>query len=100
MRGRCAICLNEFANGKAQPFSERGDLARLDECFHRYHLVCIYHDWFVERQKDVGKFGEEIAYELPEQKKCPICRRDVSTEEKEKIRGGREKKKELVDVYL
>jgi hypothetical protein len=50
LRGRCAVCLEDFLDEDhktVEKFSERQDLVRVDECFHKFHLKCIYRDWFM-----------------------------------------------------
>ena len=93
-KGRCAVCLENF-NGAAeeeQPeedepspdgegFSSRVDLVRIDKCFHRFHLLCVHRDWFMQRKAEKDQHGDTITYKLPEIKKCPICRREVEQEE-------------------
>lgn len=45
VRGRCSVCLESFCEDEAlietQTFTDRADLVRIDECFHRFHLVCL-----------------------------------------------------------
>jgi hypothetical protein len=83
--GRCAVCLESFCEeGKASEddrFTDRADLVRIDECFHRFHLICVYRDWFMERFKEKDEFGCELSYKISKHKKCPICRRQVTADE-------------------
>ena len=54
--------------------------------FHRFHLICVYRDWFMERVSDSGPArpsktstawrGHRLRAargRRPEDKKCPIC---------------------------
>ncbi len=81
--GRCPICLEEFneSNSGSLLFSERPDLVRVDKCYHRYHLKCLYRDWFMQRKIEKDEYGCDIVYKMPKKKKCPTCRRVVSEEE-------------------
>ena len=87
--GRCAICLENFCNEgedggggtESQTFTDRADLVRIDECFHRFHLICVWRDWYMERFKEKDEFGVELMYKPPKKKRCPICRRLVTKEE-------------------
>lgn len=69
LRGRCAICLENYIDEeqKAQTlkFSERQDLVRVDECFHKYHLKCLYRDWFMPRKVEKDEFGCDIVHKIP-----------------------------------
>ena len=68
-------------------FTERTDLVRIDKCFHRFHILCVYRDWYMERSTETDKFGNVITYEPPEIKRCPICRNPVSEEDIEHIKS-------------
>ena len=84
IKGRCAVCLEEFCQDKDQEddlFTDRVDLVRIGGCFHRFHLRCVHRDWFMPRKSEKDSYGAEIKFPLPEEKRCPICRKDV--EEKE-----------------
>mmetsp|Transcript_12881 Transcript_12881/g.19964 ORF Transcript_12881/g.19964 Transcript_12881/m.19964 type:complete len:125 (+) Transcript_12881:488-862(+) len=88
VKGRCAICLEEFCgegDDSSVGFSDRVDLIRVGNCFHRFHLLCVHRDWFMERKEEKDKFGDLIKFKLPEAKRCPICRRDVESQEKEYV---------------
>ena len=78
LRGRCLICLNGFCDeeefDEESTFTSRTDLVRIDECFHRFHLLCMYREWFMSRHIDKDEFGGNIVVELPEVKRCPVCR--------------------------
>lgn len=54
--GRCAICLEPFCDDESrimlEKFTDRPDLVRVNECFHRFHLICLHRDWFMERFKE------------------------------------------------
>lgn len=52
-------------------------MVRVDNCFHRFHILCVYRDWFMERATDKDEFGGILTYDLPELKKCPICRNEA-----------------------
>jgi hypothetical protein len=61
--GRCAVCLELFLDeGKISEdrFTDRADLVRIDQCYHRFHLICVYRDWFMERVKEKDEFGCEL----------------------------------------
>jgi len=91
LQGRCAICLQEFCEDEkeieTQTFTSRADLVRIDHCFHRFHLKCVWRDWFMERHKTKDSYGDTVEYKIPEVKRCPICRREVSPAEIEYIHG-------------
>ena len=59
--GRCAVCLEKFCEDDKklaeEKFTDRADLVRVDQCFHRFHLLCLYRDWFMERHKEKDEFG-------------------------------------------
>ena len=85
LRGRCSICLEPFAededeleNGK---FTDRKDLVRIDQCFHRFHLLCVFRYWFMKRHVETDEFGNKIEFSVPKKKKCPVCRRDAADED-------------------
>lgn len=83
-KGRCAVCLEPFCTDDAKKdelFTDRPDLIKIDNCFHRFHLICVYRDWFMQRKEEIDNFGCVIKYELPQVKKCPICRRQVEEPE-------------------
>jgi hypothetical protein len=69
-----------------QTFTDRSDLVRIDQCFHRFHLICVFREWFMDRKIETDEFGCKIVYPVPEQKRCPICRNEVSIEDLEDIR--------------
>lgn len=83
VEGRCAVCLEGFCEGKqvnlekTESFTDRVDLIRIDQCFHRFHLICVHRDWFMERAKETDQYGDVIQHTIPEFKRCPICRRKV-----------------------
>lgn len=66
-------------------FTSRIDLVRIDECFHRFHLVCVHRDWYMKRVTEKDEFGCEIQYKMPKKKKCAVCRREVGQSEMEYI---------------
>jgi hypothetical protein len=61
-------------------------LVRVDECFHRFHLICLFRDWFMTRVVERDEFGCDLVYKMPKHKKCPICRRKVTEQETSYIR--------------
>ena len=81
IRGRCAVCLENFAKEeKAEndvKFTERIDLTRMNDCYHKFHLICVHRDWFMQRFTEKDEYGGDINYTIPDVKKCPICRREV-----------------------
>lgn len=80
VKGRCAVCLEEFCKEEqeeTQSFTDRADLVKIDTCFHRFHLICVYRDWFMNRKSEIDSFGCVIEYSIPEIKRCAICRREV-----------------------
>lgn len=83
--GRCSVCLEKFCEDESklaeEKFTDRYDLVRVDECFHRFHLICLWRDWFMERNREKDEFGCEISYKMSKHKKCPICRRHVVQDE-------------------
>jgi hypothetical protein len=85
LRGKCAVCLEQFCDNEedlaTQKFTDRADFVRVDECFHRFHLICLYRDWFMTRRKEKDEFGGVVEYKPPESKRCPICRREVHKSE-------------------
>ncbi|CDW71736.1 e3 ubiquitin-protein ligase rnf25 [Stylonychia lemnae] len=88
--GRCAVCLEKFCEDQTklsiEKFTDRVDLVRVDQCFHRFHLICLYRDWYMTRVKEKDEFGCEIEYKPYEHKRCPICRRHVSQQELDYIK--------------
>ena len=65
VKGRCAVCLEQFCqerNDENEGFTERSDLVRVETCFHRFHLICVYRDWFMERKKEQDNFGCVIEF--------------------------------------
>ena len=50
-------------------------------------MLCVYRDWFMERATETDKFGNVITFDLPEVKKCPICRNEVSQEDIDHIQA-------------
>jgi len=68
-------------------FSEREDLCRISGCYHRFHKACLNNFWFVQLSDDKNEYGVVIHHKLAEQKKCPVCRIIVDTEEANKIVG-------------
>jgi hypothetical protein len=57
LHGRCSVCLEKFCEDEdmldKQTFTDRNDLARIDNCFHRFHLICVYRDWFMHRKSEL-----------------------------------------------
>mmetsp|Transcript_28134 Transcript_28134/g.27139 ORF Transcript_28134/g.27139 Transcript_28134/m.27139 type:complete len:118 (-) Transcript_28134:115-468(-) len=102
--GRCAVCLEAFCEleeeMKEQTFTNRADLVRIDECFHRYHLLCVCRDWFMKRVLERDEFGCEIDYKLSDLKRCPICRREVKQEEISYIQSQYKKHPEFGDFNV
>lgn len=67
LRGRCAICLEDFKDEEhktVEKFSDRQDLVRVDVCFHKFHLKCLYRDWFMERKVEKDEFGGDVVYKM------------------------------------
>jgi hypothetical protein len=98
--GRCAICLENFDDGKHsenEGFSSRIDLVRIDQCFHRFHLLCLHRDWFMQRKKEKDSYGGVIQFKVPAVKRCPICRREVEGEEIEYVHSQFDKHPEIED---
>ena len=98
-RGRCAVCLENFSLKEPggdeededemdddEKFTEREDLVRIDTCYHRFHLICLYRDWFMPRKAEKDQFGGFNEFKLPEIKRCPVCRREVDASEIEYIK--------------
>lgn len=84
VEGRCAVCLEQFVNEgeqEGQCFTDRVDLVRIDQCYHRFHMICVHRDWFMPRQSYKDSYGDVTKYEIPEEKRCPICRREVDEQE-------------------
>lgn len=74
VKGRCYICFDQLCEDEQADFTDRPDLVRLFKCFHRFHLLCLYRDWFMDRHVEKDKFGGDIEYQQSEIKRCPICR--------------------------
>jgi hypothetical protein len=76
LEGRCQICLGDFIKEGAEDvtFLDRKDLIRIDSCYHRFHLLCVYRDWFRERHVEKDEFGGDLITKVPEVKRCAICR--------------------------
>ena len=85
VRGRCSVCLEPFAQTEeeleTERFTDRLDLVRIDKCFHRFRTICVYRYWFAERAKEKDEFGNIITYDLPEVKRCPVCRIEATEED-------------------
>ena len=63
-KGRCAICLEEYNEGghdENEEFSSREDLMRIDECFHRFHVICVWRYCFMPRVSEMMD-GVEMKY--------------------------------------
>lgn len=97
VKGRCAVCLFKFKKSEnseeddeneeeLEKFTDRHDLVRIDHCFHRFHLICLHRDWFMPRVTEKDSFGGNVHHEIPEIKKCPICRREVQEMEIEYVK--------------
>lgn len=71
---------------REQKFTDRVDLVRIDNCYHRFHLLCVFRDWFMKRHAEWDEFGGVVEYKVAENKRCPICRRQVEQEEIDYIR--------------
>ena len=41
-------------------FLERKDLVKINVCYHRYHLYCLYHTWFDSLSDDLDNKGNVI----------------------------------------
>ena len=85
LMGRCAICLEPFARDEAEledgKFTDRKDLVRIDQCFHRFHLLCVYRYWYMRRHIEEDQFGNKLEFKAPEMKRCPVCRRNASDDD-------------------
>jgi len=83
VKGTCAVCMDNLCDAAEAGvnFSDRVDLIRIDQCFHRFHLMCTHRYWFMPRHSHKDEFGGVVNYELPEEKSCPICRRLVDNAE-------------------
>ena len=59
IKGRCAVCLENLgANAEdTQGFTDRYDLIRINDCYHRFHLICVHRDWFMPRVCEKDDFG-------------------------------------------
>ena len=88
--GRCAICLEPFCEDESklatERFTDRVDLVRVEECYHRFHLICLWREWFMQRVREKDEFGCDIEFKMPKHKRCPICRRKVTKDEIEYIK--------------
>ena len=100
--GRCSICLEAFSeenslasSSESQRFTDRHDLVRIDNCFHRFHLLCVARDWFMTRKVEKDQFGCEYEFKLPDNKKCPVCRREVAQSEIDYIKEQMKKHPEV-----
>lgn len=81
VKGRCAVCLENFCEDQDASFTDRTDLVRINNCYHRFHLICVHRDWFMQRKDEKDSFGCVLQYSIPEVKRCPICRREVEADE-------------------
>lgn len=90
LRGRCSVCLEPFCENEAdletQTFTDRLDLVRIDGCFHRFRILCVYRDWFMTRATETDEFGVVTHFDLPDTKMCPVCRKVVPDEEVQRIK--------------
>jgi len=104
LKGRCSVCLEQFCEDEEQAvnetFTDRPDLVRIDGCFHRFHLLCVYRDWFMKRHVEKDSFGNKIEFDLPEEFRCPVCRSMVKSEDIDHIKEAYESQPGLEDnVY-
>jgi hypothetical protein len=66
--GKCYVCLSDFIDEEEMKtldpaqmqFTGRPDLVRIDGCFHRFHLVCVHREWFMERHVEINEFGGKV----------------------------------------
>ena len=86
VKGRCYVCFDQLCENEEADFTDRPDLVRLYKCFHRFHLLCLYRDWFMVRHVEKDKFGGDVEYTQSEAKKCPICRQESDVDEIENIK--------------
>ena len=59
VKGRCNICFEDFCLSEKQQdeaFTDRVDLIRIGECYHKFHLLCLWRFWFMPRHRDMDKF--------------------------------------------
>lgn len=70
-----------------EKFTDRADLVRVDKCFHRFHLVCLHRYWFMPRKTETDAYGDQIEYKLPEEKRCPVCRRVAEAAEQDYVKA-------------
>lgn len=99
-KGRCAVCLEHFCaedDDESVSFTERPDLVRVDLCYHRFHLICVYRDWFMKRKDEKDNYGGLIHYNIPEIKKCPICRREVAGQDIDYVKSQYDQHPEVED---
>ena len=89
VEGRCAVCLESFIDEDkvGQSFTDRVDLVRIDQCFHRFHLICVHREWFMPRCAEKDSYGGMVSHDIPEEKRCPICRREVDQKEVDYVFG-------------
>ena len=69
LKGRCPICLEDFKGESGDvedSFTDSGGLIAITDCLHRFHLICLYHDWFIPRSSEIGKFGDKIRPKMKE----------------------------------
>lgn len=101
LKGRCSVCLEHFCEDEEQAvqetFTDRQDLVRIDGCFHRFHLLCVYRDWFMKRHIEKDKFGNDIEFEIAEELRCPVCRSVVNSIDIEHIKQSYESQPGLED---
>ena len=53
----------------------------------------------MDRKIETDEFGCKIVYPVPEEKKCPICRNEVSIEDLEDIRSKYGAQLEIVEDH-
>ena len=100
VEGRCAVCLENFTKDgedEGKSFTDRVDLVRINQCFHRFHLICVHRDWFMPRQNQKDNYGDVLKYDIPEEKRCPICRREVESDEIKYVQQQKEKHPQIED---
>ena len=53
----------------------------------------------MERKFEIDEFGVKLFFPLPEEKRCPICRNEVSIEDLEDIKSKYETLQETVEDH-
>ena len=58
-------------------------------------MLCVCRDWFMTRAKEMDEFGCDVEFKIPDNKRCPVCRREVLQVEIDYVKGCLKKHPEV-----